>query len=62
MYVNREWESQQGNASRDGRQMHTSPGKLPGDGSVGRLTSRNCTRTPVPFDTRELTMLLHFPL
>lgn len=55
MYVNREWESQQGNASRDGRQ------KLPGDGSVGRLTSRNCTRTPVPFDTRELTMLLHFP-
>lgn len=40
MYVNREWESQQGNASGDGRQMHTSPGKLPGDGSVGRLTSR----------------------
>lgn len=62
MYINREWESQQGNASGDGRQMHTSPGKLSGGGSVGRLTSRNCTRTPVPIDTCELTMLLHFLL
>lgn len=62
MYVNREWESQQGNVSGDGRQMHMSPGKLSGDGSVGRLTSKNCTRAPVPIDTRELTMLLHFLL
>lgn len=62
MYINHEWESQQGNVSGDGRQTHTSPGKLSGDGNVGRLTSRNCTHTPVPIDTCELTMLLHFLL